>query len=248
MSVAYKTVIHSLARSKKFNFITEENFYILRWLYRIRKANCNKGIPIGFLQPDFLWVIYRPMMQSKKLWRTNADIKEAANFWCFNSAKAKKEYGHISDWDVSSVTDMSEVFGGFHSDGFNNDISKWDVSNVTNMERMFVGAECFNQAIGNWNVSKVTNMSEMFRRAEDFDKPIGDWDVSNVTNMSGMFYRARSFNQAIENWNVSKVTNMSCMFSEVAFKSDLKEYIKNWDVSNVVNNEDMFGEEDWYSN
>ena len=39
--------------------------------------------------------------------------------------------GDISQWDVSNVKDMSNMF--FASD-FKGDISKWNVSNVTNME------------------------------------------------------------------------------------------------------------------
>ena len=41
------------------------------------------------------------------------------------------EYGNISNWDVSNVTDMSFLF--FNNNSFNEDISNWDVSNVTNM-------------------------------------------------------------------------------------------------------------------
>ena len=39
--------------------------------------------------------------------------------------------GVIRDWDVSSVTDMSNLFHG--AGWFNGDISKWDVSRVTDM-------------------------------------------------------------------------------------------------------------------
>ena len=45
---------------------------------------------------------------------------------------------------------------------FNEDISQWDVSSVTNMAGMFMGAEVFNQDIGDWDVSSVTNMEGMF--------------------------------------------------------------------------------------
>ena len=39
---------------------------------------------------------------------------------------------------------------------FNQDIGDWDVSNVTDMSDMFQDAESFNQDIGNWDVSSVT--------------------------------------------------------------------------------------------
>ena len=37
-------------------------------------------------------------------------------------------HGAIGDWDVSGVTDMSDIFS--NADIFDADISKWDVSNV----------------------------------------------------------------------------------------------------------------------
>ena len=44
-------------------------------------------------------------------------------------------YGEINSWDVSQITDMSNLFDG--KQGFNSDISNWDVSGVMNMSNMF---------------------------------------------------------------------------------------------------------------
>ena len=43
-------------------------------------------------------------------------------------------YGECKYWDVSTITDMSEMFGDSE---FNEDIFNWDVSNVKNMYNMF---------------------------------------------------------------------------------------------------------------
>ena len=95
------------------------------------------------------------------------------------------EYGPISEWDVSRVTDMSRIFQSMYS--FNQDISKWDVSRVTEMNRMFYLAKSFNQDISKWDVSRVTDMIMMFADAESFDQSLCDktwitawhspWDV-----------------------------------------------------------------------
>merc|ERR1712086_1182575 len=42
--------------------------------------------------------------------RTDADIKEAAKAWCRDPRKALVQYGHISCWKVSRVTDMNDLF------------------------------------------------------------------------------------------------------------------------------------------
>ena len=107
---------------------------------------------------------------------------------------------------------------------FNENISNWDVSNVTNMAQMFYVASSFNQDISNWDVSNVTNMENMFNTASSFNQDISNWDVSSLEKMSAMFYYnsaafvindesvsfpPTSFNQDISNWNVSNVTNFS---------------------------------------
>ena len=60
-------------------------------------------------------------------------IQTAVNNW-YNGGYGVNtaQYGkHISEWDVSQVTDMEELFKDKSS--FNDDISSWNVSNVTSM-------------------------------------------------------------------------------------------------------------------
>ena len=166
---------------------------------------------------------------------TQENIYQAVNEWLEDPIEAEATYGHISDWDVSNVTDMSEMFYG--SDAFNQDIGSWDVSNVTNMEWMFGVVDSFNQDIGNWDVGNVTNMNYMFHDAQPFNQDLGSWDVSNVTDIGGMFANADSFNQDIGNWDVSNVTDMSGMF----FNSEnFDQDIGDWDVSNVSDMGNIF--------
>jgi surface protein len=166
---------------------------------------------------------------------TQANIQTAVNEWVADPTAAEATYGHIKDWDVSNVTDMSSLFEGKST--FNDDISGWDVSSVTNMSGMFNGANNFNQDIGGWDVSSLTNMDSMFWLATNFNQDIGSWDVSSVTNMFGMFEDAINFNQDIGGWDVSSVTNMGLMFNGAsAFNQD----IGDWDVSSVTTMVGMF--------
>ena len=116
-----------------------------------------------------------------------------------------KNYGKISNWDVSQVTDMSNMFNCAIL--FNQPLNNWDVSKVTDMRGMFLRAKNFNQPLDNWNVSNVTNMRCMFYDTY-FNQPLNNWDVSNVTDMDYMFYCATKFNQPLNNWDVSSVTEM----------------------------------------
>ena len=122
-----------------------------------------------------------------------------------------KDFKDISYWDVSNVTDMSDLFksnSGINL--FNYNISNWNVSNVTDMSNMFYGCIDFNQYIGSWNVSKVTNMSNMFYDCHSFKgSNLHYWDVSNVSNMKNMFYECYNFNDDIKYWDVYNVTKMN---------------------------------------
>jgi len=53
------------------------------------------------------------------------------------------------------------------AESFNQDISDWDVSSVTDMGGMFYDATLFNQDISGWDVSNVTDMGGMFYKAEN---------------------------------------------------------------------------------
>jgi surface protein len=148
---------------------------------------------------------------------TQDNIQSAVDLWVSDQAQAEATYGHISGWDVSSITNMSDLFNG--KDTFNDDISVWDVSNVTNMQNIFANATIFNGDLSTWDVSSVTNMGGMFYNT-NFNGDISGWDVSNVTNMKRMFRGAHSFNQDLSNWDVSNVTTMDNMFDNANALSD----------------------------
>ncbi|WP_242117162.1 BspA family leucine-rich repeat surface protein [Aestuariivivens sediminicola] len=163
----------------------------------------------------------------------------------------------ISDWNVSSVTDMSYAFGVsaitgdlsgwnvsnvtnmyamFSTTNVNSNLSTWNVGNVINMAYMFEGSN-FNGDIGNWNVSSVTDMSSMFENNTSFNGNISGWTIVNVLDMSSMFRGATAFNQDISNWDVSSVENLGGMFAEAnAFTAD----ITGWDVGSATSLGGMF--------
>eukprot|EP00212_Chloropicon_laureae_P007366 CAMPEP_0197499098 /NCGR_PEP_ID=MMETSP1311-20131121/60850_1 /TAXON_ID=464262 /ORGANISM="Genus nov. species nov., Strain RCC856" /LENGTH=204 /DNA_ID=CAMNT_0043044839 /DNA_START=80 /DNA_END=691 /DNA_ORIENTATION=- len=142
-----------------------------------------------------------------KLTRTDDDIKEAARKWVDDPVAAESRYGHISDWDVSRVTDMKSLF--MNKQDFNEDLSRWQTGKVTNMSQMFRGASSFNNDLSQWDTGKVTNMCDMFFGASRFNTDLSKWQTGNVTDMSHMFWGATSFTSDLSKWNTSNVTHMT---------------------------------------
>ena len=101
--------------------------------------------------------------------QTKEELQTAVDLWVDDNAAALSTYGEINSWDVSLITDMSNLFiddtwSGFYDD-FNDDIGNWDVSNVTNMAYMFASASDFNQDISSWDVSNVITMQSIDRKS-----------------------------------------------------------------------------------
>jgi len=158
-----------------------------------------------------------------------------SNYFGSEKAQMIQIYGPISNWNVSRVTNMDNLFKGMGT--FNDPLASWDVSQVTNMSYMFDNASSYNQPLASWNVSKVKSMSSMFYNASSYNQPLASWNVSQVTNMSSMFEYAKSYNQSLASWNVSQVTNMSSMFYGA---NSYNQPLVSWNVSQVTNMSYMF--------
>ena len=69
------------------------------------------------------------------IFTTKADLRAAVQAYDANPTAAIATYGPIAGWNVSAISDMSELFSGLQN--FNADISSWDTSRVTDMHTMF---------------------------------------------------------------------------------------------------------------
>jgi len=108
----------------------------------------------------------------------------------------------IGSWDVGKVTSFYNMFGQQFTPAkaFNQDINQWNVSSATNMSQMFFTNKAMTYDLNSWDTSKVTNMSSMFYQSV-FNGNISNWNISSVQNISSMFYQVSVFNRDISSWN-----------------------------------------------
>lgn len=117
-----------------------------------------------------------------------------------------EKYGNIEDWDVSEITDMSNVFEGSNLDI---NLNNWDTSNVTTMKGMFKGTKNFNNGGKplTFNTENVSDMSQMFYKSENFNQSLNGLNMSNVVNVKNMFNLALKYNNGDEplTWDISHI-------------------------------------------
>ena len=70
--------------------------------------------------------------------KTVAKSRKSLDILINNRIKKQGPNCDLNDIDVSQITDMSELFS---YSKFNGDISNWDVSNVEYMDNMFYGSK-----------------------------------------------------------------------------------------------------------
>ena len=86
--------------------------------------------------------------------------------------------------DLRQVPSMRKMFS--RATLFNANISNWDVSSVVDLSSAFEGASAFNQDLSLWNVSSVTDMTDMLRDSAmssvNNDALLQAWSQQEVQN------------------------------------------------------------------
>jgi len=172
----------------------------------------------------------------------------------------------ISNWNVSHVTGMEEMFKNclslteFHI--YNEPLDRiWDTSKVTSTARMFCGCKSLENVDVAWlDTRSVTDMTSMFEGCESLTKlnlaslPVRSldddecWRTENVTTTESMFEGCRSLTELdLSGWDTGSVRYMTNMFkgcsSLESLKSDIfdsNSSLSDWDISNVRDISGMF--------
>ena len=88
------------------------------------------------------------------------------------------------------------------------DMPDWDVSRVTDMTELFEDRTEFNQDISRWNTSSVTSFKETFRNASSFDQDLSRWGLSPGVDFTATFFGADAFAQPVWTWPHASSTGM----------------------------------------
>ena len=132
--------------------------------------------------------------------------------------------------DTSKITSMNYLFKEFKNSIENIDISEWNVSNVITMEEMFANCKKFNSDLSNWDVHNLQEAFGMFNNCENFDSDLRNWDVTNLRNAKSMFHNCKNFNSDLSNWDITSLEECEYMFAGAEkFKSNLD----SWKPSNI---------------
>ena len=155
-------------------------------------------------------------------------------YYMFGYCNKLTEIKGLENFDTAKVTNMQYMLTEYK--GTELDLSEWDVSSVTNMCRLFEGCSNLQSLnLSGWDTSKVTTMQGMFKDCSGLTSlDLSEFDTSEVTDMSYMFGFCNKLTEikGLENFDTAKVTNMQYMLTEYkGTELDLSE----WDVSSVAN-------------
>ena len=147
----------------------------------------------------------------------NRSIHTAVDAFRHDPASALKKYGSFQNWDVSEVTNMTNLFQSCDKlfkpiNASWNQISDWDTSSVTTMYHMFDNCYSFNQPL-RWNTAVVRDLNYMFYGCSSFNQPL-EWDTRSVERMNSMFEGCTSFDQSLLNWVINPIPSM---FIDIGF-------------------------------
>ena len=151
-----------------------------------------------------------------------------------------------TNWRLSNkLTKVSYMFGGCTNLTSINGTADWDLSGVSDASNMFNGSGITGTLdASSWNFSnKLTNTSFMFAGCTNLTSitGTGSWDLSGVSSTSYMFYNSGITGTLdATNWKFSnKLTDTSIMFGGC---ENLTSIIGtgDWDLSNVSDAQGMF--------
>ena len=209
---------------------------------KIQSPYFNSTYPIVELSgaknvPKFLFDMLKSS-KAKTIDLTNtslaSNIKDLSTAFCNDQAVEEID---MTGFDISHITNMSNMFNGANHLKTIIGIEGWDVSKATDMTNMFANCSALTSLNLSWggNTKNVKNFAWMFANDNNLQTidGIGEWNVSNATDISHMF--------ACINLDSNPSTNYKYNFAQPQYCGSLTSLdLSNWDTSNVTNMEAVF--------
>ena len=141
----------------------------------------------------------------------------------FEGNKSTDFLYEVSHLDTSNLTHMNNMF--YNTSVTNLDLSEWDVSKVTTMQQMFYMCSSLKSVnISNWDTSACTTMSTLFMNCNALTDITGlsGLNVSNVTICLQMFSNCQSLTELdLSTWDFASIKNISNFFSSCTSLSSI---------------------------
>ena len=136
----------------------------------------------------------------------------------------------ISNFDVSKVEDISDLFSGCSSIEFIPDISKWKTSEIKYMNNIFSNCISLKSLpdISNWDTSKVIGMNNMFYNCKSLKSlpDISKWNISELKELKNILSGCSSLESLpdISKWNIINIKIMMNLFSGCSSLKNLPSF------------------------
>lgn len=129
----------------------------------------------------------------------------------FKGTSSLTELSFLRNWNVSNVTDFSDMFNGATGLSTLNDIRTWNISKAVDLSGMFANTKLTDVELTPWNVDTVKDFSGMFQNCADMATlNISTWNMERATNLANMFKGCKSLVTVVfGEHNVLAVTNGS---------------------------------------
>lgn len=220
---------------KPVTMIWGEAFYLCS---NVTKITFPKAIKVGSYA-GFLFSQCTGLQEIEGL--ENLDMSECQNadkmfYGCTNLSQ--NTFNKLASWNVSNVKIAQWMLAALHQVTDLSAISGWDVSSMTNMAEMFnsVGMSTLSP-LANWDISSATTIEGMFCECTNLTdiNALRGWVTSNVQDFSGVFKGCTSLTNLtpLATWNTSNGQIFQQMFAECTALTSL-DGIGNFDLSNAT--------------
>jgi surface protein len=206
--------------------------------------------------PEILKILEKHKKHEKLMGITNDNLKGyIREFMLQNIDDLPMDRGYpklppVDYWDLSEVTDMSNLFNGLHM-RFGDDADGFDEVFLDEVEEeedeeippLYYYIDELDSDIGKfYTFNNIPPDKKIISKKLKFliTQVINKLNVSNVVNMENMFYGNRFLTGDLDlsNWNVSKVKNMEGMFRGSTLHTSINEWGKK--TENVTTMKGMF--------